>query len=126
MTKKTRKWILCFWAGASGIVLLAFMCGWHPTCAARPNRALAEARDYIAGGGVHAAAGHYEEALAYYKKALALVPDHVQAHMGMGECYTRLDRKADAIAAYEKVLTLVPNGVWADGARRCLAELRGE
>jgi tetratricopeptide (TPR) repeat protein len=114
-------------------VLLAFLFGWHPTCAERPNRGargnvrsggeLSDAEGYLIAGSRHIAAGRDEEAIACFKKAVALEPNHLEAQTTLGNCCRELGRKAEAIAAYEKVIELDPNGKWGKSAREYLAEL---
>ena len=53
--------------------------------------------------------GHFGEAVANHKKALAIRPDYAEAYYNLGTAYQDLDRLADAIAGYEKALELKPS-----------------
>jgi tetratricopeptide (TPR) repeat protein len=51
-----------------------------------------------------AALDRHEEALATYRKAIAIAPDLVEARNNLGSSLDALDRAQDAIACYDAVL----------------------
>ena len=64
------------------------------------------------------------EALANIDKALALAPDHVDAHNNHGNLLLELKRPAEAMAAFDRVLALAPQHIQARINRgNALAEL---
>ncbi|WP_344383135.1 tetratricopeptide repeat protein [Streptomyces thermolineatus] len=70
-----------------------------------PGRALAHllrARD-------HRNAGHYEQALADYRAAVALDPEARRAHHGRGVTHVLVGRYDDALADFDRVLELAPD-----------------
>ena len=48
-----------------------------------------------------------DEALAGYKKATELDPQHYPAFRSMGDLYNKQGRKQDAVAQYEQALVLL-------------------
>lgn len=65
----------------------------------------------------------YVEALDYYKKGLALMPEYVPGHYNSASILLALDRPNDAITHLEQVLSLEPNGRYSSTVRRILQEL---
>jgi arylsulfatase A-like enzyme/Tfp pilus assembly protein PilF len=59
-------------------------------------------------GNVHSKAGRYEEAIDYFKRALALKPDDDMAVVNMANAYRRLGRDEDALVGYRRFLQLDP------------------
>ncbi|WP_182315577.1 tetratricopeptide repeat protein [Streptomyces sp. SCUT-3] len=54
-------------------------------------------------------AGHYEQALADYRAAVALAPEARRAHHGRGVAHVLVGRYDDALADFERVLDLAPD-----------------
>ncbi|MCA9793107.1 MAG: tetratricopeptide repeat protein [Candidatus Eremiobacteraeota bacterium] len=46
---------------------------------------------------------HLERAIVHYRKAVALLPDHLTAHLGLAWCLEQAGRKQQAIEEYRKV-----------------------
>ena len=53
--------------------------------------------------------GKHQEAIAAYKKAIAVKPDHAKAYYNMGVIYDDLKRYTDAIIAYKKAIAIKPD-----------------
>ena len=67
--------------------------------------------DYCAKGSMATAAGRYDEAIDYFKKAISLKPDVAQPHFDLGLAYDRLGKFDLAIQNYEVGFKLNPNFV---------------
>lgn len=52
--------------------------------------------------------GHYEEAIPWYERSLALFCDNSQAHFNLGFCYRMKHRLADAERAFRRGLEIEP------------------
>ncbi|MCC5876136.1 MAG: hypothetical protein JJU11_07970 [Candidatus Sumerlaeia bacterium] len=65
----------------------------------------------------------FVEALNYYKKGLALMPEYVPGHYNSASILLELDRPNDAIIHLEQVLSLEPNGRYSSTVRRILQDL---
>lgn len=52
--------------------------------------------------------GHYQDAVAYYQKALDVDPKHAGAYIALGEALLHLSRSADAADAYRRARYLSP------------------
>src|SRR6202008_640534 len=52
-----------------------------------------------------------EEAMASYRRALALRPDHAQAHNNIGMALRELNRHEEAVACFETALAIRPDYV---------------
>ncbi len=64
------------------------------------------------------------DALASYDQAIALDPDHAEAHCNRGVVLAGLHRHADALASYDRVIALRPDYAEADWNRsHCLLAL---
>ena len=59
-------------------------------------------------GNAHFKAGRYEDAITYYKRALALKPDYDLPVIAMANAYRRLGLDDAALAGYEHYLTIDP------------------
>jgi tetratricopeptide (TPR) repeat protein len=57
----------------------------------------------------HHQAGRIDEAVAHYERALALKPDHAEAHNNLGVALAALGRMDGAVAHYERALVLKPD-----------------
>jgi len=68
------------------------------------------------------AAGHYEEALAAYDRAVALAGDYAQIHLNRGLTLHALKRFKDALSAYDRAISLKPD--FADAFNNCGNSLR--
>jgi tetratricopeptide (TPR) repeat protein len=63
---------------------------------------------------VHAEAeGRWEEAVHYYRQALAQAPGLLKAHNNLGNLYIRQQRFPEAIAQFQAALTLAPEYAYA-------------
>jgi len=70
----------------------------------------------------------HEEAIAQFEQALALRPEHPEAHNGLGLALAALDRHEEAIAHYEQAIAIKPdyadahgnlgNALWALGRNK--------
>ena len=68
-------------------------------------------RPYYAYGGIGWAfemMGRYEEAITYLKKAVAINPTYLPAHLTLVRCYAALERHDEARSAAAEVLRLDP------------------
>ena len=52
--------------------------------------------------------GHFEEAIDWYREALAIDPRFTVAHVGLGDALLRLDRYEEAIETYRRALEIEP------------------
>ena len=50
--------------------------------------------------------GKLEEAVAIYRKALAIKPDYAEAHNNLGNALKELGRLDEAVASYRKALAM--------------------
>jgi tetratricopeptide (TPR) repeat protein len=79
-----------------------------PRWARRPNT-----RHYVQGlfddALRHHRAGRIEHAVTRYQRALALSPEHADAHNNLGVAFVALGRPVDAIAHYRKAIVLNPS-----------------
>jgi hypothetical protein len=53
--------------------------------------------------------GRLEEAVASYRKAIALIPDYAEAHYNLGNTLQELGRSKDAEASYRKAIAFKPD-----------------
>jgi tetratricopeptide (TPR) repeat protein len=53
--------------------------------------------------------GRLADAIAEYKAALRIEPDHPKAHINLGDALAQTGRMAEAIAEYEAALRLRPD-----------------
>ena len=53
--------------------------------------------------------GSYDDAIASFKKAIALNPSYAEAYNMLGFCTRKLGNTADAFTYYDKALQLKPN-----------------
>lgn len=60
-------------------------------------------------GNVHASHGKPQQAIEYFKKALALKPDDEMATVNMANAYRNLGRDEEALVGYRRFLQLDPN-----------------
>lgn len=51
----------------------------------------------------------YEEAIVYFKKAIDLNPDFIEAYYNLGITYEKLDKHKDSVEALKKAIQLDPN-----------------
>lgn len=56
---------------------------------------------------------NFLEAIAHFKRALALRPAWASAHLGIGSAHARLGRDAEALASYERAMELAPRSAEA-------------
>jgi protein O-mannosyl-transferase len=77
---------------------------WRDTLAKNPGAWMA----YHNLGGILEQKGRDEEAMAAYRQALRLKPDHADVHNNMGNILARQGRVDDAIASYRESLRLLP------------------
>ncbi len=115
-----RRWLL---AGVSAIVLAGLMvCAWRQTSHWQNSETLwthtlaSTSQNSVAHnnlGLVLAGRGQFDEAIAYYGKALEIKPDYVDAHNNMGTALARRDQVDAAIEHLRKALELQPDYVKA-------------
>ncbi len=55
-------------------------------------------------GQIAATQQRFDEALGYYRRALAIEPDHKNSLMGMASCYQALDQSDEALVGFRRVL----------------------
>lgn len=53
--------------------------------------------------------GHYDEAQAYFRRAIAIQPDYANAHSNLGNLFRDLKRLPEAEAAYRRAIVLSPS-----------------
>ena len=53
--------------------------------------------------------GRFDDAIACYQRALAILPNYAQAHCNMGTALMGQGHLDDAIASYERALAILPN-----------------
>ena len=72
--------------------------------------------DWIERGYALHVLGYYEEAIAYYDKALELEPNNYRAGNDRGVVLIKLGRYKEAIASYDKALEIKPDAyiIWAN------------
>jgi len=68
-----------------------------------------DARDYFDRGRSYHELGMYNEAAKYYKKAIKLKPDFLEAFINLGVAYYQIGKYSKAIDAYEKAVYLNPD-----------------
>jgi tetratricopeptide (TPR) repeat protein len=78
-----------------------------------PTPAQATGADWCNRGTSLCALKRYEEALACFEKALAIVPDSATASMDKGICLMELDRLDEALACFDRALAIQPDLAWA-------------
>ncbi len=65
-------------------------------------------RIYYNQGVRHALSGRYEEAIAAFKRAIALDPDEGDAYFNLGDAYSDVGRWAEAVEAYKQAIVRRP------------------
>lgn len=60
-------------------------------------------------GAVNGQLGNFDETIACCQKAVALVPDYVDAHYNLAQAYMHQQRLEQAVAAYRQVIRLRPD-----------------
>jgi tetratricopeptide (TPR) repeat protein len=68
----------------------------------------ARADAYIAEGDRHAGEGDWAGALKSYEQAVAVDPNHPQAHIYIGDAYMSLGKYLEAFAAYKEAVRVAP------------------
>ena len=71
-------------------------------------------------GHLYLARNMYPEAIASFQKAVALSPDYVRGHLGLGTAYARAGQKEMADRELRKVVALGPDSPEAAEARQLL------
>jgi tetratricopeptide (TPR) repeat protein len=69
-------------------------------------------------------AGHTEEAIGYFTKALSLDPKDAEAYAQRGLGYLHLGKTEEARADFKKILELAPDGEHANLARKALEQMK--
>lgn len=57
----------------------------------------------------YAEQGHYDLAIASYRKVLELRPEYALVHYSLGDLYLKLQRRQDALAAFRKAVEIKPD-----------------
>ena len=70
--------------------------------------------------------GHFADALATYREALAANPDYAPAHAGAGRALYHLERHEEALQALGRAVALQPDWVLAAGVRRLMGRVEQE
>ena len=65
-----------------------------------------DADTYFLRGTAYEESERYEDAIASYKKAVAIEPEFARAYCSMGNAYVEIEQHANAIAAYEKAVAI--------------------
>jgi len=68
-------------------------------------------------------AGHYEDSVAWLRKAIEADPGRAVAYLNLGDALVKLNRKAEARQAYTKYLELAPNSKSASEVKKKLEAL---
>ena len=110
-----------------------FQDGVRHTLAGQPDEAMTayrsslELRENAAArsnlGYLHLDRGELDAAIAEQRRALALAPDHAEAHFGLGLALRQRGDAAGARAAFRRFLELRPRGTWSLEAEKHLAAL---
>lgn len=53
--------------------------------------------------------GHYDLALAHYRKVLGLAPEYPIIHLSIGDLYLKINRREEAMTAFLKMLEITPD-----------------
>ena len=73
------------------------------------SRRPAEPNHFLSLGNALQAQGKWDEAIASYRNALALAPEHVDAHNNLGALFQRQGKLDAAVASYGKALSFKPD-----------------
>jgi len=68
---------------------------------------------YLSNGDQLLEEGNLEEAIAAYRRAIELNPDHSWSHHNLGEALAKLGQLEEAIAAYHRAIELNPDFSWS-------------
>ncbi|HEX3762143.1 MAG TPA: tetratricopeptide repeat protein [Kofleriaceae bacterium] len=101
---------------ATGVLVLSA----RPACA---DELTDQAKRDVAAGLAAQKAGHYDEAIALYKKAFDAIP-HPEIVFDLGQAYRLKGDAETALGYYRRYLAVEPNGRVARDARHWVAELR--
>ena len=72
------------------------------------NKAI-EVKEWMAEGYKAFKIKDYDEAIACYKKAIVLNPDHAKAHYNLGSSFSNKEMLDEAISEFKQALTINPN-----------------
>lgn len=72
-----------------------------------------EAEKYKQEGLAYRQKDQHDAAVASYKEAIRLKPDHLTAHLNLGITYDMMSRSALAISSFKEVIRLKPDNAWA-------------
>jgi len=92
--------------GWAVVVLSVFLCGCGESEKDRKDK---ETEACFEQAEAHYQAGRNDDAIAAFKKAIALKPDNARAYGNMGYAYDSLDQYDQAAAAYRKALLIKPD-----------------
>src|SRR5208282_251435 len=118
-TRKTRKEKALLWLAVSAAILVLNL---RPALAQAPaaqttapnpsvpsESTTPTAQDFLKQGNEGARLNKWDQAIAAYKKALALRPGYVEAHYKLGNAYAAQQETGEALKEYRQVLRLRPD-----------------
>ena len=98
--------VLTHAAGCAVILVSVFLCGCNPRTSINADK---EAAAYRKLAHAHREEDRHAEAVAAYKKVVAIKPDDGSAYLLMGNAYFELQEYAKAVGAYEKAIAIEPD-----------------
>jgi Flp pilus assembly protein TadD len=102
---------IAFFAALALTGALIFALGTEPSAPSQATTVAASpsATDLYAAGYKASKAEHYEEAIADFRKAIAIKADYAEAWNMLGFCLRKTGNVTEAFASYEKAIKLKPN-----------------
>jgi tetratricopeptide (TPR) repeat protein len=66
----------------------------------------------------------YEKGLGFFKKAIQINPDYIDAYLKIGDCYCTMNQFEEALIYYQKVLNINPNIIAYNNIGHCYISLK--
>ncbi len=79
--------------------------GYSKTLGIKPIQTMPACDQYFRDGQAAEAQGNYPQAIALYKKAIDLKPDHADAWFNLGNTYGKTGKYGDAVTAFDHAIT---------------------